>query len=289
MPFLDHIKKQLDRESLRFALVPLLSQLARRRGKGVKRIFYQGGVWIHETDEGYLAYHQPFVRLNMLKFENLAAANFFWGYRPKPGDVIIDVGAGVGEEAITFSKAIGETGKLVCVEAHPRTYHCLEKLVEYNRLANVTAIHAAITEPARRLVTIEDSSDYLRNRLDTMAGIPVPTTTVDGIHQQLGLGRVQFLKMNIEGAEALAIRGMLETLKQTEVLCISCHDFLAERGGGQHLRTKAPVRQFLQENGLRVVERLQAELPPYLTDQLWAYNDRAINRPSETSDHSDVK
>lgn len=278
MPFLDHIKEHLDRRFLRFALVPLVSHLARRRGKGVKRIFYEDGVWMHDTAQGYLAYHQPFVRLNMLKLHQLADANFFWGYRPKPGDVVIDVGAGVGEEAITFSKAIGERGKLICVEAHPRTYHCLEKLVRYNGLRNVTAIHAAVTEPKRRLVNIEDSPHYLRNRLNPVAGIPVPATTVDAIHQQLGLGRVQFLKMNIEGAEALAIRGMLETLKQTEVLCISCHDFLAQKGGGQHLRTKAIVKQFLQQNGLRVVERLQAELPPYLTDQVWAYNDRVIQK-----------
>jgi hypothetical protein len=55
---------------------------------------------------------------------------------------------------------------------------------------------------------------------------------MDAIHQKLRLGRVQFLKMNIEGASPFAIPGMTETLNQTEVLGISWHDF-SGRGNGR--------------------------------------------------------
>ncbi len=98
-------------------------------------------------------------------------------------------------------------------------------------------------------------------------------TTIDAICQRLGLDRIDFLKMNIEGAERLAIQGMTETLQQTSVLCISCHDFLADAAGDEGFRTKATVLEFLEQRGFRVVERSGAGLLPYVRDQVWAFRE----------------
>lgn len=274
MPFVDDVKALLGHRVFRFALVPVVTQLARARRKGVNDVFYDSGVWMHRTSEGYFAYHQPYVRLDMAYMDRVARSNFFWGYRPRTGDVIIDVGAGVGEEALTFSRAVGERGKVICIEAHPRTYRCLEKLVQYNRLKNVVPVHKAVSNTPSGTSMMEDSDAYLRNRSNAGKGIPVPAATLDTIHQTLRLGRVQFLKMNIEGAESLAIQGMAETLKHVEVLCISCHDFLAEATGDDGLRTKNTVMQFFQEKRFDIIERSYPGLPPYICDQVWAYNNR---------------
>ena len=273
MSFPNMIRRLLDRRGLRFILVPLVSHRARSKGKDVKKVFYDRGLWIHETPRGYFVYHEPFVRLDMSEIDELARMHFLWGYKPRKGDVVMDVGAGVGEEALTFSREVGERGKVICIEAHPRTYRCLEQLVEYNRLGNVIAIHCAVTEPARLTATIEDSDDYLSNRLSSSTGISVAARTIDAIHQKLSLGRVNFLKMNIEGAERLAVSGMTETLRHTEVLCVSCHDFLADATGDESLRAKSWVKEFLKQSGLKVVERLEQGLPPYVADQVWAYNE----------------
>ena len=278
MPIADKVKALLDRKGLRSGLVPLVSYLARSRGCGVERIFYDKGIWIHETHIGCFAYHQPFVRLNMSRMDELAKINFLWGYTPKVGDVVIDVGAGVGEEALTFSRAVGKHGTVICIEAHPRTFRCLEKLVQYNRLENVVAIHQAVAEPACRVAIIEDSDDYLGNRSGAAKGISVPATTIDAIYQQLGLGKVHFLKMNIEGAERFAIQGMTQTLQHTEVLCISCHDFLAKAAGDDCLRTKSAVQKFLQQSGLKIVGREDPGLPPYVRDQVWAYSEQGMKK-----------
>jgi FkbM family methyltransferase len=282
MPLTDKMKALLDRNGLRFAFTPVVSRLARSQEKGVNRVFYDSGVWIHDTTAGYFAYHQPFVRVDMAELDKVAESNFFWGYRPQPGDVVMDIGAGVGEEALTFSRAVGERGKVLCIEAHPLTYRCLEKLVEYNHLENVIPIHMAVTERSCGTAMIENSNAYLTNRLNSANGVPVPTTTIDQISRKLSLGRIQFLKMNIEGAERSAIRGMTETLRQTEVLCISCHDFLARKTGDDALKTKSTVKQFFQENGFHIDERLEPGLPPYLRDQVWGYNPQfmKIKRPA---------
>jgi FkbM family methyltransferase len=278
MPLVDKVKALLDRKGLRSGLVPVVSYLAKSRGRGVRRIFYDHGIWIHETSGGYFAYHQPFVRLNMSRMDELAKENFLWGYTPKVGDIVIDVGAGAGEEALTFSRAVGKHGKVICIEAHPRTYRCLEKLVQYNRLENVVAIHQAVADPGCRTVTIEDSDDYLGNRSGVVAGLSVPAATLDAIYLQLGLSNVHFLKMNIEGAERVAIQGMAETLRNTEALCVSCHDFLARASGDDCLRTRDTVQRFLQEKGFKIVTREDPGLAPYVRDQVWAYREHGVKK-----------
>jgi hypothetical protein len=99
---------------------------------------------------------------------------------------------------------------------------------------------------------------------------------MDELVRELGLGRIRFLKMNIEGAERLAIQGMSQTLKQTEVVCIACHDFLADKTGDESYRTREIVRQYLKERRLRMVERHQSDLPAYVRHQIWAYSDTVI-------------
>lgn len=269
------LKRFLDRGLPDFVLAPLLSHFGRLQRKGVRRIFRDDHLWIHETEVGYFAYQEPYLTLDLRRLDEIARTNFFWGYTPSSGDVIIDVGAGVGEEALTFARAVGDCGKVICIEAHPKTCRCLDALIHYNRLANVIAIQRAVTEPLRPTVTIEDSSDYLSNRLGSLNGIPVPATTIDEIYVKLGLRTVNFLKMNIEGAERLAICGMIETLKHTQVLCICCHDFLADERHDEFCRTKSLVREFLQQSGLRVAERSDPNSPPYINHQVWAYNPAA--------------
>jgi FkbM family methyltransferase len=277
MTFTDLLKGVLDRPGLRVVVLPLVNWLGRRAG-GVTKIFYEEGVWIHKTWDGYFPYPQPFLRLDPSIFERATRMNFFWGYKPKVGDVIVDVGAGVGEEALTFSRAVGASGRVICVEANARTYRCLQKLVEYNHLKNVTAIHEAVSDTSGEVVKIEDSRDYLKNRITGRGGAEVPGSTVDAIYQRVGLRHVNFLKMNIEGAERLAIRGMTETLAHTEVICICCHDFLANSTGDDSLRTKSSVRQLLEQTGLHVVERPGGGLPRYIGDQVWGYNQQIVQK-----------
>jgi FkbM family methyltransferase len=272
MPIADAFKSLINRHGLQPVTLPVINRLVRLQRKDLRRIFVEDGIWMHETERGYFAYHQPYLRLDLSRLDAIARENFLWGYTPKPGDSIVDIGAGVGEETLTFSRAIGETGRLICVEANPRTFRCLEKMVRHNRLKNVTPIFVAVTEPGRSVVTIENEGAYLANRVGATGVISVPATTVDDIHARLNLGRVQFLKMNIEGSERLAIRGMAEVLKQTETLCISCHDFLAQNAANDHLRTRTLIKEFLVRKRFEVVERTEPGLPPYLRDQVWGYN-----------------
>lgn len=271
-PIVARVKTFCDRPPLRALLATCATAVARRQGHGVTRIFCDQDVWIHQTTHGYFAYPHPYMRLDLPRLDAFTRQTFLRGYRPEPGDVILDIGAGAGEDTLTFSRAVGTTGRVISVEAHPRTFHCLEKLVQYNRLRNVIAVHRAVAEPCCLSTTIEDSAHYLRNRSNTAHGLSVPAITIDELCRLLRLNRINFLKMNIEGGERLAIRGMTQALTRVRTLCICCHDFLAGHSGDDSLRTRGLVTQFLEENGFRILAEPAPEEAPYVRDQVWARN-----------------
>ena len=91
MILVHEVKTLLNRRWLRPVLGPLVSQLARRKGSGVQKIFCDDGIWMHQSSSGYFAYREPFVRLNLEQLDAFARSVFFWGYLPRAGDVIVDV------------------------------------------------------------------------------------------------------------------------------------------------------------------------------------------------------
>lgn len=280
MSLFESVGGLLDSRVVRGMLAPGFNYLAHRQRRGVRRIFYDNGVWIHQTDGEYFAYPHPFIRLDVASLDCFTREVFFREYPPKAGDVIVDVGAGAGEETLTFSRAVGSSGRVLSIEAHPRTFRCLEKLVQYNQLRNVAVVHCAISDPSCKVVQIEDSSHYLRNRTHRnrtlgRAGFSVPAVTLDELIESKQVRKIDFLKMNIEGAERHAIQGMGRTIQCTKTVCICCHDFLAESTHDESLRTRNLVAQFLQASGLEVIHKPeQGELPAYVRDQVWAWNPR---------------
>lgn len=188
-------------------------------------------------------------------------------YRPRQGDVVIDVGAGVGHETRVLSPLVGPRGHVYAIEANARVHRCLDDMVVRNRLGNVTPLQIAASD-APGTVWLADSDDHLVNSIvDVSDGVEVPAHAIDDLAASWGLGEVAFVKMNIEGAEREAIDGMRDVLRRTQAVCISCHDFLADEGGSDALRTLDHVRSRLEEAGF-VVER-RDDPRPWVRDCLY--------------------
>jgi FkbM family methyltransferase len=200
---------------------------------------------------------------------------FLYEYVPQGGDVVFDIGAGVGTEMLLFSRLVGPSGRVVSVEAHPRTYGRLADLCKANSLGNVTPLQLAVSD-ADGVIAISNLDNHLRNTVLEADGdrIEVPARRIDTLAGELGIDRIDLLKMNIEGAERQAIQGLGEVLASTRHVCISCHDFLADDGGTEELRTKGVVCDFLVERGFRVITRGDAP-DPWTRDCVYAVNTRA--------------
>jgi FkbM family methyltransferase len=219
-----------------------------REGKFCK-VSYEGE-WVQRFPSCTLV--EPRLTLRTPKeIEQYISTYFLYKYIPGPGDTVVDVGAGAGWETLFFSRRVGPTGRVISIEAHPGTFRCLSKMCQKNGLENVTLIQAAVGDQERE-VQISDTEHTANTIVSVGSGIRVPGTTLDKIFRSHGLSRVDFLTMNIEGAERLAIGGMREMVQKTRNVCIGCHDFLADEGGPEEMRTKAEVIGFLKQNGFAI-------------------------------------
>ena len=235
-------------------------------------VYWRDGAWIHH----YRGAKIPHASLGRAAPPHVLTAEarelFLYGYTPAAGDVVFDIGAGIGAETLLFSRLVGDAGRVVAVEAHQRTYGRLVDLCRANRLANVTALQLAVSDSDGAAV-ISDDPAHAQNTMVVPGsrGIEVPARRLDTIARELGVTRIDLLKMNIEGAERAAIRGAEPLLAITCHVVIGCHDFLADAGGAEEMRTKALVRELLVANGFRVVSRGDAP-DPWTRDYLYGVN-----------------
>lgn len=218
-------------------------------------VYWRDGAWIHHYRRAKI----PHATVGRAAPPGTLTAEardiFLFDYTPQRGDVVLDVGAGIGAEALLFSRLVGEGGRVVSIEAHPSTYARLVDLCKVNGLDNVSPLQLAVSDSDGEVV-LSDVAYHLRNKLlaSGETGIPVPARRIDTIAAELGIESVDFLKMNIEGAEERALTGMGALLEHTRHVCISCHDFLG-------IPTKAAVRALLTEHGFDINSRDDAPDP----------------------------
>jgi FkbM family methyltransferase len=192
------------------------------------------------------------------KFLKDAEDYWFHVYKPAAGDLIVDIGAGRGEDVFAFSRAVGPAGRVIAIEPHPVSFRALEAFCKWNRLENVTAIHCACMDESCDL-EIETlpvwESNYVRTGERSPTSFPVRGIRFDDLCAEYSIDRISFLKMNIEGAERRALPGCGRALGRAQFVCIAAHDFRADRGEGEHFRTIGFVRDFLGRSGFRLTTR----------------------------------
>ncbi len=254
--------KMMDRPGLRRILGSAAGAYARRRTGLDVHVFYDEA-WTRQVGTCYLAESATFDwsagkiagwKKDLEDVLQLYRGWWFYQYKPKEGDVIVDIGAGIGDDAMIFSQAVGRRGRVLCVEAHPSTFRLLQKNCRYNRLENVTAVHQALMDKTCT-VSIENRTGYQANTIvqsdnNRESSIEVPACSFDELCARHKIEHIGFIKMNIEGAERFAIKGMPRMIQHVDQVCIACHDFIGEHN--DFYRTKALVVEFLRSHGFAV-------------------------------------
>jgi FkbM family methyltransferase len=218
------------------------------------------GNWINIQPEGSFVgpdLHTAYFS----QVQSAVAGYWFHEYTPAKSDIVIDVGAGIGEDAVILSHLVGVEGRVHAIEAHPATFACLESTVKRSKLANVETHQLAITE-RDGTVSISDDAHHLANSIIGRGnGLEVRAQSLDHFIDATGHATIDLLKMNIEGAERGAMLGLDRQASKVRHMAISCHDFIADQGGGEQFRTKDAVRERLLHLNYYVTERSQASTP----------------------------
>jgi len=241
--------------------------IQRRLGDRETKVAFIDGLWTRKVGAYFLPDSAKFNYLKtdprswkgqIIQYEADTKEYWLQHYVPKTGDVIVDVGAGRGEDTFTFSRAVGVNGRVIAIEAHPLSYTILANFCRLNRLANVLPLGLALMNKRGTVSLAESEESWLENAVssnDEPSGVRVQAATLDGICEQHQIKSINFLKMNIEGAEQFALLGMQSMIRHIDQVCVACHDFRADAGHGEHFRTRSFVTKFLEDYGFQVSVR----------------------------------
>lgn len=148
----------------------------------------------------------------------------------KPCVTLYDVGANIGTHTVALARTFGDRVRVRSFEAQRQVYYLLCGNIAINGLDNVTAHHAAVTDTADDVMQI-DLPDYgLPNNFGGLELIKtqrsdnqhmtkqqsesVVTMTLDQFDEA-----VDFVKLDIEGMEHIALRGARDTISQHRPIC----------------------------------------------------------------------
>jgi FkbM family methyltransferase len=272
-------KQVLDKSGLRWVLCAAGSVRARLGGSDVRWISYRHGMWIYRLRSGFVVDRRFASVRSLEEFDSHTQDAWEYAYTPQVGDTVVDIGAGVGSEVHRFAELVGPSGLVVAVEANPTTCECLRLFCRLNELANVRVLNVAVSDSPGSVMISDDNEHHLSNSIvRTDGGVCVTCIRLDDLLDSLDIPVVDYLKMNIEGAESLAIAGMTGASERIAHVAIECHDHIADRGAGEDFRTKGAVEGFLVGAGFRVVTRHDAR--PWMRDQVNAENPRLTENRS---------
>lgn len=171
----------------------------------------------------------------------------------KSGWTVYDIGANLGYYSIFFSRAIGKNGQVYSFEANPVCIYFLQANLVLNNVQNCDILPAAILDKNETVpftinysssgLGITQKSSFYNSKLGHE--IVVQGYDLDHLTSSTALKPPNLVKLDIEGAEEYAIRGMKNILEQNRpILLIEIH-------GRNAAQQTIPL---LEKNGYRFQE-----------------------------------
>lgn len=137
----------------------------------------------------------------------------------KPGDVVIDIGANIGYYTLVFARLVGNDGHVFAFEPDPENFALLAKNVEINGYRNVTMIQKAVSNTSgtlRLYLSEENKGDHrIFDSADGRNSIQVEAVRLDDYFRDY-VGKIDLIKMDIQGAEGTALEGMISLIQKYE-------------------------------------------------------------------------
>jgi len=143
-------------------------------------------------------------------------------YSIKRGDYIVDAGSFIGTFAIYSAKIVGEGGKVFAFEPDRFNYEKLLKNIELNDLKNIITINKGLWNKNEVLefdYREDEGSMVVRCMDGRIKGkiVNYEFVKLDDEIMRLEINKIDFIKMDIEGAELEALEGCREALEKNNV------------------------------------------------------------------------
>ena len=186
------------------------------------------------------------------------------------GMVCLDIGANIGYFTLIMARLVGEGGRVFAFEPEPHNFDLLVKNIALNGYDNITPVPKAISNRDGRSKLFLDRTSFGANSLvrqnvpdigqDT---VEVEVQTLDSFFKDYD-GKVDFIKMHVEGAELTVLEGMEDILNKNKNLIIITR-FLPSLLAG----FGSPPEEYLNRlvgQGFKLYDISEPEEGVYLTD-----------------------
>ncbi len=154
-------------------------------------------------------------------------------FKPKKVEVMVDVGAHIGLYTMSAAKAVGPAGKVISAEPDPQSYALLKDNIALNHFDNVEVVNAALSDRSGQIIFYACTDPSLSGfELQPNAKLyetrMVKTLTLDELLDSLGVDQVNWIKLDVEGAEIRVLRGGEKMLRRAKNLHIIVESSNAE-------------------------------------------------------------
>jgi FkbM family methyltransferase len=186
----------------------------------------------------------------------------------KPGMTVLDIGAHVGQYSLLASGLVGPSGAVHAFEPHPLLYRVLCGNLDRNRCSNVLRNNLAVSsEDGTGLLFASKHENFgmtsLRPPEALYSGVQVPVKTIslDGYIRRHSIGRIDLIKLDVEGAELPVLQGATDLLAGSPdlLLVVEFCGYTTRRFG----HTVAELASFLRNSGLHLFSVTSEGLRPY--------------------------
>jgi FkbM family methyltransferase len=166
----------------------------------------------------------------------------------RPSMTAIDIGAHHGLYTLLLSKCVGPKGRVMAFEPSPRECERLKKHLRWNRCSNVELVPCALGEERGEadLFLVEGSQDWCNSLRPPQVDAPTEAMRVyvrrlDDVLAEREIAKVDFIKLDVEGAELPVLHGAMRLLRGKSRPAI-----LAEVEDDRTLPWGYPAREILQ-------------------------------------------
>jgi FkbM family methyltransferase len=184
--------------------------------RGVIRSNFQDGFFHLITPLGTLKFlYKPFDDYACTQIAYLKH------YPLKSGDVVVDAGAYQGVTTVIFARKVGPAGHVFAFEPDDKNRDSLKRNLEANDVRNVTIIPKGLWSENTRMQFRQGmhvASAIIRPWISGLNGDSfIEVVSLDSEMEKLGIKKIDFVKMDIEGAEVEAIKGLSEIARNNSL------------------------------------------------------------------------
>jgi FkbM family methyltransferase len=154
--------------------------------------------------------------------------NYLKQYKPKDGDVVIDAGAFHGIFAIVVSRMVGDKGRIICLEPDEMNLEILRKNLVLNGCRNISVSPKAFWSESTKLEF--NSMGNVSSAVCGPSAVPdaaktktkanryvVQSSSLKSIIEEFGLDKVDFVKMDVEGADIDVLDGAADIIRSQPI------------------------------------------------------------------------